>query len=401
VNASSPVKRLWLGLREAAFLNGERVRLWAAVFAATWSCLLAVDFALHMTHGVLDARGAHLGRDFINYWAGARLALQGRAGLAYDFYGFWDFQKSLVGAASEQKLYSYPPVCLLLTLPLALLPYVPAFVLWSGLGLWGFVRLLSRNVDLRLAVLATLAAPATYWCLLDGQNGMFTAILFALGIAWMERRPAAAGAVFGLLSYKPHLWVLLPLALAAGRQWRCFVAAAAAVLALLGLSVLVCGVEAWSGFLGRMSFQRALIEEHIWYQVPTVFCMLREFSLPITLAYGVQAVSALAAGVIVADVWRRPAPVEVKGAALVFASPLATPYAFCYDLPMTLFAIAWLAADARRTGFLPWEKCAWLLVVILPVTMSFIAQAMGFQAVPVALWFALVLAQRRAALASA
>jgi hypothetical protein len=397
-DAGAQGQGLWQCLREAQFLTGERILLWSRVFGVVWCALLGGEFAFHATNGVMNARGVLLGHDFINYWAGARLAASGGAAHAYDLLGFWNYQKALVGGASEPKLYSYPPVCLLLTLPLALLPFVPALVFWEALGLLGFVHLLSRNLDMRLALPAMLASPAVYGCLWDGQNGLYNAILLVGGLILLERRPAAAGVVFGLLSYKPHLWILLPVALAAGRHWRAFFAAAATVLGLLAATLALFGVDTWVGFFHQMAIERGELQGHVWPQMLTVFCALHGLGLPLPLAYAAQAVSAIAAGVIVLDVWRRPVPVEIKGAVLMFACLLATPYAFYYDLPMTLFGITWLAADARRTGFLPWEKFAWLLVVVLPVTLSIIAEVMGFQTLPAALWFALILARRRAVL---
>jgi len=41
----------------------------------------------------------------------------------------------------------------------------------------------------------------------------------------LERRPVAAGLLFGLLCYKPHFGLLVPVALASGGYWRSFAAA--------------------------------------------------------------------------------------------------------------------------------------------------------------------------------
>ena len=62
-----------------------------------------------------------------------------------------------------------------------------------------------------------LAFPATFINLFHGQNGFLNAALLGAALLALDRRPVVAGILFGLLSYKPHLGLLVPLALLAGR----------------------------------------------------------------------------------------------------------------------------------------------------------------------------------------
>src|ERR1019366_1904754 len=68
--------------------------------------------------------GRPFGDDFINYWSGAFLALHGRAAEVYSFNGFHAFERGVAGAPIDFYHYSYPPVLLALTAPLAIIPYV-------------------------------------------------------------------------------------------------------------------------------------------------------------------------------------------------------------------------------------------------------------------------------------
>lgn len=61
----------------------------------------------------------------------------------------------------------------------------------------------------------------------------------------LERSALLAGILFGLLTFKPQLGVLLPLALLAGRQWRAFIAAAATAAVLFAASVILFGANVW------------------------------------------------------------------------------------------------------------------------------------------------------------
>ena len=101
-------------LRLAPWLTRERVLRWGWAFTVPSLVLLAWDVTTHMTAGVTNADGEHLGRDFVDFWSGARLAESGKAALAYDVDAFHQYQKALVGPASEFKLCGYPPSTMLL-----------------------------------------------------------------------------------------------------------------------------------------------------------------------------------------------------------------------------------------------------------------------------------------------
>ncbi|MCK1352666.1 hypothetical protein IVB56_16600 [Bradyrhizobium sp. CW7] len=76
-----------------------------------------------MRVGLTDGIRTPFGGDFINCWSGAYLALHGQAAEVYNFVAFHEFESSVVGPQIHFLHYSYPPVLLLLTVALALLPY--------------------------------------------------------------------------------------------------------------------------------------------------------------------------------------------------------------------------------------------------------------------------------------
>ena len=87
--------------------------------------------------------------------------------------------------------------------------------------------------------------PALFINAVGGQNGAMTAALLGGGLMLVDRRPIIAGILFGMMIYKPHLAVMLPFALLAGRRWLvAFVTGATAAL-LVVISVAVYGVDAW------------------------------------------------------------------------------------------------------------------------------------------------------------
>lgn len=64
------------------------------------------------------------------------------------------------------------------------------------------------------------AAPARLVNILNGQNGFLSAALLLGGTWWIDRRPVAAGILFGLLTFKPQFGTLLPFVPIALAAWR-------------------------------------------------------------------------------------------------------------------------------------------------------------------------------------
>lgn len=383
---------------QATWLTADRVRRIALVSAVMAALVLACDAYLHTRAGVTDAAGNQLGRDFINYWAGAKLAAGGHAAQVYDLDGFVVFQRAHTAANAALKWYSYPPVTLLLSLPLAAFGFVTGLVVWLATGWLLNAQLLRRTLDAPWAALAAFATPASLMNVLSGQNGAFTAALFGGAILTIQKRPWLAGALLGALCFKPHLALLVPLALIAGRQWRAFIAAGLSALLLCGASALLFGPGIWRDFAHNAPINLSVLETGIdfWPRMPTAFATVMMAGRGLHAAWLAQAVCALAAVAVVVTVWSRRAPIRVKGAVLILAGFLATPYAWDYDLVAVTFAVAWLVAEGRATGFAPYEKTALALAIAQPFLVMPMLALVHWQCGFLMLWPALLLAARRA-----
>lgn len=390
-------------LRYAEWLTPRRALRWSCAFLLLSAIVVTAHVVSHTAMGLTNRSGEQLGIDFINYWSGARFADRGQAALAYDFLFYDSFQKAVMGAAADAKIYGYPPIAMMLSWPLATLGFVWALVAWTAVGAAFCLLMLSRSFDWRWAALGTFSAPAALLNILTGQNGYFSAGLLGGGLTILERRPILAGLMFGLLSYKPHLGVLLPVALVAGGYWRAAVVATATVALLVLVSGLLLGVDAWIAFGHQMRVQRLVMETAAgaWHRMPTVFVALRMAGIGAKAAYAAQIASAVAAAAVVAVVWRSRSAYPIKAAAMLVATFLATPYAQDYDMVMLIFAVAWLTTEAGRDGFRPWERITAASLLVLPLMASALAQATGVQIGPPVLWAMLVLLARRALASSA
>jgi len=299
---------------------------------------------LHQTHGQLvNAEGRPFGDDWINFWSGSYLTLHGRAAEVYDLNAFHAFQQTVVGPPLDGRLYAYPPVTLLLVVPFALIPYVPGLFVWLSASWYGFYRALKLAMPGRGVLLLALATPAVLINAVAGQNGCWTAAFLGGGLALLERRPYVAGALLGMMAYKPHLALLVPVALFAGRRWRAMAAAAATGGMLLGLSWLLFGPELWAHYVRNLTaFRHVIVDGAVSMRMVSVFVAARSLGASVTASYWLQAGFAAVACVAVALAWFKNTPAELRNALLLLGSCLVTPYVLDYDLVFGAIVVAWL-----------------------------------------------------------
>ncbi|MEX0645902.1 MAG: glycosyltransferase family 87 protein [Parvularculaceae bacterium] len=327
-----------------------RARVWRLAIAGIFTYLAAAIAILATAQGGFDALGIPLGFDFLAFHEAARLALAGDLTAAFDPVVF--------GAALEQKLpgvgygyyWLYPPTYALTMLPFGVLPYGVAFWVWTALGLAAYgagVRLLSRD---RLAIVAALGFPAVWVVAYHGQNAFFVAALFAVAAhALLTRKDALAGLAIGLLAIKPHLAILIPLALAASGRWRAFAYAGAVAISFTALSTLVFGGDYLDAFLreGSPLAGGLLLEEHHWATIASVFVAVKLLGAPTALAWSAHAAVPLAATALVAFRFKRDGATAETLALLVAASLLISPYVMDYDL--VLLAVRASSCTPRQT----------------------------------------------------
>jgi alpha-1,2-mannosyltransferase len=317
---------------------------------------------------LVNSEDSPIGHDFVAPWSASSLALAGHPETPYDQEALRAAETRTIGVPVPFIAWFYLPSFLLLVLPLALLPYVAALALWLGVPLIALVRLLRRLLPHPLTPLAALIFPGTAQCLISGQNGIFSAALLAGGLLALETRPAAAGLLFGVLSYKPQLAAAVFAALLFGRHWRALAAALATALALAAASLAAFGWESWRVGLATLGTARQALEtgQIAWDRLVTVFGAARLAGSDITTAYALQTLAALTAIATLWWIWRGPAPLALRGSALALAIPLTTPYAFDYDLVLLLLPLAWLLREGMASGFRRGEVTLLVLVWLCP-----------------------------------
>ena len=365
--------------------NPERLRLiswlWIGLATSAWF----IDLLQQTREGLSNGLGRPFGDDFVNYWSGAFLAFQGRVAEIYDFAAFHAFEQSITAQSIQYYHYSYPPVLPLLTLPLAFIPYVPALFVWLGATWYAFYRALKLTGHAG-ALLLSLAVPALFINAVGGQNGAMTAALLGGGLLLVDRRPVVAGILFGVMIYKPHLAVMLPAALLAGRRWLVVFVTGATAALLVVTSVAVYGVDAWLRYRLSIDVLRAVVLEDgtgVSHRMVSIFVFARHFGAGAAMSYAWQAVGALVAAVFIARAWWRDQPAHIRNAVLLIGTCLATPYLQDYDLVFGAFVVVWLQmAEMDSKVPVRWIRIAIAMVLLLPLANAPLAKFIGLSVGP-------------------
>ena len=337
------------------------------VIAAGVLQAMVLAFMIAGTHGWIVRGVKPTTTDYVSFYAAGRLAAVGQPRDAYDHDTHWRMEQAVTAPGVNYQYFFNPPPFLLLMVPLSWPPYLVSFVLFQALTLPFWLWIGTRIAGLGHAGTAwLLAVPSLWWVLGLGQNSFLTAGLLGAGLLLLPTRKLAAGVLFGLLCYKPHLGLLIPVALLAGSEWVAVAAAGATVLACMGATLLFFGAGTWAAFLdmARHSVTGAMDSGAVLWagRIDPTGAFL-ELGLGVATARALWLVCLAASACCVAVVWRRGDP-ALRAAALTAAIPIAAPFALFYDLILCALSACWLVRAAGSTGWLPGEKPALPLLIL-------------------------------------
>jgi hypothetical protein len=331
-----------------------------------------------------DETNFAIGRDFLNTWMGGRSMFSGGPAPWFDARTYAAALRDMLGPTYPETYWSYPPHVVLFVWPLGLMPYLFAYIAWCVIGialyLFACASALPRERLLFLAV-----APGVAVCVFFGQNGFYTAALLIGGLLALDRRPVLAGVLFGILTIKPQLGLLLPIILLLERRWATIASAAATVALLFVATAMLFGWDVWLDYWHKIVPQQMWLTENagglMFSLVSSLFFGARLIYLPLGVAWAIQyAGSAFAVAAVVWTYWKRR-DANLSLALFVTATFLFTPYILNYDMVMFGFVVALLRDRPDNT-----MRDHWLLLAVwsLPVTMMF-AGAIWIPLAPVVL----------------
>ncbi|WP_296225389.1 glycosyltransferase family 87 protein [Ralstonia sp. UBA689] len=396
--AAAEITRDPLRVAAGHWLDRERVRVYSIVALVCYAAYFGIWC---VRADVLKVDGVFpLGGDFVVFWSAAQLTLQGTPLGVYDFATLHALEVATVPLIATNHAilpWFYPPTFLLFVLPFGLLPYWLAVPVFFGVSAGAFLSVVRRIVPWREAWLPCVAFPGIAVVLATGQNALLLAACAGLALTKLQSRPVVAGMLLALLTLKPQLALMVPVALVCARAWKTLAAMALTTLGLTAVALGAFGVQSFTAFLHNAGFARSVVESGavILARMPTVFALVKMLHGGVVPAYVLHlAVAVVAAGVVV-YAWRRPCAFALQASALIVATLLASAYLYDYDLAFLGLAIAWFGTYAWRQGWLPGERELLVLLWLLPLAGMLLIESIGFQLMPIILLLALAQIARR------
>ena len=328
--------------------------------------------------GVIGPRFNALGADWVIFLAAARAFFTGELAQIYNQAWITQATNSQFAHWLSQPLpfplFPYPPVFLLLVLPFAKLPVAESLLLSQlvqfGLLAWA-LRKLAPDRSYGIFLVGAFLSPAAATNVLAGSNAVLVTALILAGVTLLDARPLIAGALLGVVIFKPQFFPLLPLALLAAQNKRALGGLAASVVLLVLASMLLFGPQLWLDWINvylhpqQVGGVNGTEWGHRWDDsVSTCLALLG------AAPAAAMAAQALALTIAAAFVWitfRSGHPQRL--AILLCATLLASPHVSNYDL--LLLAVAALLhlrtlAESSRPLALILPLLAWIAPLYNP-----------------------------------
>jgi hypothetical protein len=366
---------IWQGLRSGEWLTAARMRGYSLILLGL-SVLVFVGW-IAISDGLIDRNGQPIGTDFSTVYAAGTVTWQGRAAEYYSPSVQHAAEKAVFGGR-EVAFYGwhYPPFIFAIAVLVATVPYAWGLAIWLIASFAAYLAAIRAILPRPETWLVATAFPAVFVNVGHGQNAFFTTALLGGALHWLDRRPALAGLLIGLLAYKPQFGVLIPIALVAGGRWRTIGAAAVTVVVLVAVSFFTLGGGIWHAFIDSMNFTQTVVLEQGgtgWHKIQSTFSAVRAWGVGVPIAYAVQASLLVSLAASLAWLWHSDAAFELKAAALAIGSLLATPYVIDYDLMVLAVAIAFVTRYGLHHGFRDFEISLLAVAWIVPLLSRSIA----------------------------
>jgi hypothetical protein len=359
-----------------------------------------------------------LGHDFLAFYSAGTFAREGNFAGMYDMHAVAEFEFGIARQIHLKLAPGFmpwwnPPFAAIPMEPLSMLPYHQAQVVWLGINLFCcaiamvlLVRVLKASgaTDWRIWGLApalTAVSMPFIMSLTHGQNtGVSLLLLTIVVVLWRARRAFAAGAVCGLLFYKPQLGALVAVAMLLRLGWRSMVGVACTGLVLL-IATLVALPGALSAFIYKMPVNLVQFQEgsqYYWERHVTFKALWRLMiqghekgaTATSVVVLWSACVAVLAVGLLlvlcrdrVKSSDREPIAATVEDraiAATILCSPLLMPFYFDYDLlllaiPAVLFAAERIRLHQISNSWDRWTTLAWVLMAAYMLVHPHVADA--------------------------
>jgi hypothetical protein len=314
----------------------------AAVYA--W----AVVVSTFSSPGAIGLNYNAPGSDYMVFHTAVLLALRGNLATLYDPDSFTALLNQVfhgyLSSDLEFRPWIYPPSFLLLLVPFGLVGFGLSYGLFQAVTAVAMLAGLRATVEPPAAWIGfgALLCPAASISVVSGQSSFLIVALLAAGAGLLERRPVLAGLIFGLLSFKPQFFLMVPVVLLARPRWRASAAAAATALAMAGFCLLWLGPGIWTGWFGAITRSTSGVDPRwflfgrIWGE--SVYACAYLLGASPGAAETLQIGAITLAGTAVWVSYRIPLAPAPRTAVLLAATLLSAPHSGAYDLLLLVVA---------------------------------------------------------------
>lgn len=336
-------------------------RVYPLIWALSAACLVAYLLTI--------SNAAVRGGDFVHLWVGGRAALVPPAGghlydpethytvlesLGLELDEYWGERYNQLG------VFFYPPAAALLYAPLGSQSLYTAAAIMAILNIAVILLivlilhdLLDQQISRALLLLLLLTYPAIFFNYSLGQNGLLSlGMVLVASWCWVRGKDGWAGAWLGLLLFKPNWLVALGWWPVVQRRWRVVLGVMASVAGLVGLSMLIWGLEPWLTYLA-LAPRLANISSGTNYLLDeqyTILSLTRRYAMGDGWGWGAMflvlatAVYQLTSSAAMAHSWRWS-----MGLAWITAV-LLNPHLFHYDVALVYIALLLPLAEWPQLG---------------------------------------------------
>jgi len=339
--------------------------------------------------------------DFGLFYAAGKMTLAGNVAQIFDVQAHHAMTEIVLNLTLPYFLpWLYPPFFLFVIVPLTLLPFDVALIVWLALTL-AFMIVAARRMLPSHKKLAFLLVgfPGVFLNLRWGQNGFLSTALLGLSIAFMETSPVLSGVMVGLLAYKPQLAILPFFVLIITKNWKAILSAFSTVISASILSLLIFGKEVWIEFFQSLfhtsSYLMETSKEVTSSIQPTLLTTLIDLGIDSRISLAVQMIVALCAVAVVSWAFLRSKRLTLKGIMLVLGMPLIIPYFMQYDLVILGLALVLLIYDFSVNGYTKLEGVMAALLWLMPLINSPVVLFTKIQLCPIVLIVEMVMIIKR------
>jgi Glycosyltransferase family 87 len=298
-----------------------------AVIATLLLCVATVGYTYHMPEFSHFFTGEN---DFLPRYTQARMVGTGQM---YSIEAGYREQDRVAGYHILGAYNDRMPWQALLMAPMCQLPYLWAYSIWIALllvcfAVFVYIWLVPRDCVLWGATFLPLAAS-----IIVGQDALLLTLCLAGVLRLAEtRRDFVVGLLLALCTAKPHLFLLVPLALIAHRRWRIM---SGAILGTVGLMIAGTAAAGWDWPVRWLAVASAVTQD-------TIATGLGVARRPSLFQFGMHEWTiglALGLAVVFGFLIWRSCNLEVGIALAILGGILVAPHTALYDLPLLLVAL--------------------------------------------------------------